>query len=313
MGVKMGFALDEAGHEWNAQTFTKGSETGNLLCRGCSVLVRHREAHSREMHGKPIGVSAYFYLTPNGSHQANCEYNVKEKIGILARKSKGLIEALEGEQPRIRLAMISKARASWEEIKPRGGGAKNQAVGKKYRTAKSKLAAYINTASRVAELRAQCHGNEEISEALKLKFQDMEIPWSEFYFETDQHLSAYNLMQKLNKPYPIAINGVVDTKRTVDLKYGPMQVINLQKPKYCKNPENPDDGIGIGISVWWKNQRWFSDIEEGSKVVIFGFWETKVTEMTTATNPEKYRFKTFSTLRLSTKLIFQSQMISIDD
>lgn len=54
-------------------------------------------------------------------------------------------------------------------------------------------------------------------------------------------------------------------------------VINLQMSKFQPDPKNPENGIGVEVSIWSPQSAWFKGIEDGDEVVVHGMWKTNTT------------------------------------
>lgn len=307
----MGVATDSAGAEWHADTYTKGKGREPLKCKYCSAHVTHHSAHVREYEDKSILVPAYFRLLPNGRHAYGCRHAVEQEIKTIAKESEDIFESVRDGQYRLRLMMIKEA-LDGAGSKPKSNSNKGQLgkVSKVYEHSRNKLPAYINSAKRVLQLRALCDGNDEIAEHLELVFEgNTVVPWPQFYFETEHHLDAYHAILHNTVQHPIAIHGTVKSKKPVDGKYGPTNVLNLIKPRYLTNPDDPDNGIGIEVSIWAKNADWFNGLEENTEVVILGLWKAKPGISSPAQKVGK--FKTFTTHKLNTTLMLMAQIARI--
>jgi len=106
-------------------------------------------------------------------------------------------------------------------------------------------------------LRALCDSDDEIAAHLELVFEGSTVvPWSQFYFETECHLDAYRNLARNTVQHPIALHGTVKSKRPVAGKNGPTNVLNLAKPKYVADTDNPEMGIGVEASVWCEEADW---------------------------------------------------------
>lgn len=310
MGIKMENAFDSTGFEWNADAYLKGKGKEPLKCVHCSTPVTHQSAHTRERDDKSILIPAYFRLLPSGRHAYGCKYAVEEEIKTIVKESDDLFESIRVGQYRLRLVMIkealtgSSASSTNNETRPNGG------TTKVYEHSQGKLPAYINSAKRVLQLRALCDSDEEIANHLELVFEgDAIVPWSQFYFETERHLSAFHTIQSNTVQHPIALHGTVKFKKPVKGKNGPTNVLNLVKPKYLVNTDNANDGVGLEVSVWAKNADWFAGLEEDTEVIILGIWRA----ISGVPSPAKSagKFQTFTTHKLSVNPVLMAQIVRV--
>ena len=191
MGIKMKVAIDSAGVEWEAEHYAKGKGKEPLHCAYCPVEVAHQIAHVRERDDKPILVPAYFRLRPNGRHEEGCRHAVSGTIRTIANESKDLIESIRSGHYRLRLVMVRDALRKTGKKTPRTGSEPGGRSDKTYQRSPSMLPAYINSARRVLKLRALCDADDEMEAHLQLIFEGNTIvPWSQFYFETERHLTV---------------------------------------------------------------------------------------------------------------------------
>lgn len=313
MGIKMAHARDGNGDEWIAETYTKGKGKEPLQCMHCSAQITHQSAHPRERDEKSILIPAYFRLMPGRHHAPGCKHAVEEEIGNIVKDSEDLFESIREGQYRLRLMMIKEA---LEGLKPTPRGANGDSgrrSGKTYERSRNKLPPYINSAKRVLQLRALCEGDEDVAEYLELVFDGNTIvSWPQFYFETERHLEAYQAILHNTVEHPIALHGTVKSIKPVPGvrgKYGPTNVLNLEKDKYRANPNDPNDGLGVEVSVWAKNADWFSGIQEGAEVVILGIWKAKAGASSPAV--VSGRFPSYTTHKLSVNLVLMAQIARI--
>lgn len=308
MGIKMSVAIDAAGTPWRAETYTKGQGKDPLKCEKCPALIHHKVAHPRERDSESTIIPAHFALNPLERHASNCKYAVDQEIKIIARESEKLIETISNGKYRLRLVMFRDAfNAHQPAISGRGTKTSTNQKSTTYeRASGEKLAGYINTAKRILELRAICDNDNEIAEHLELLFEDNTIiPWSQFYFETEQHLNAFYAVLHNTVQHPFAMHGTVKSKQSYKNKF----IINLEKPRYLKDSEDGENGIGIDVSIWTENENWLNGIEVGSEVVIFGPW--RATSGIKEPAKKQRGFNTYLTNKLRLTLKVPSQIIRV--
>lgn len=299
-----------AGREWHAETYVKGQGLEPLRCERCPTPVTHQAAHTRERDDRSIYVPAYFRLLPDGMHASNCKYAVAEGVKTIAKESKDLLESLSDGRYRLRLVMVKEALSNSRSA----GSGKVSSTGStsnpKARAASSnKLAEYISSAKRVLQLRALCDDDKEIAENLELVFEGNTIvTWPDFYVETERHHEAYIAVLQNSTQHPIALHGTVKSKRTFATG---KSVINLVKQRNAPDPEDATHGIGLEVSVWSNNSKWLDGIAEDYDVVILGLWKASPGESELSKDHEKYRYKRFTTHKLSVNLVLGSQITKV--
>lgn len=309
MGIKMGKAFDAAGAEWEAETYSKGKGKEPLRCIHCPAGVVHQSAHPRELEEKSVLIPAYFRLRPKHRHAVGCKYAVVDEIKTIAKESQDLLETIREGQYRLRLVMIKEALTELATKPSSGRGGQGAGSSKTYERARSKMPGYINTAKRVLAVRALCDSDDEIAEHLELVFEgNTVVPWSQFYFETERHLDAYHELKRKTVEHPIALHGIVKSKRLGAGKDG-KHVINLAKPKYIAASDTPEQGIGVEVSVWCKDEAWFSGVAEGAEIVVLGMWENRAGKVSDPVKPGRY--KSFVTHKLTLEPILITQIAKV--
>lgn len=317
MSIKMAKAKDSAGQTWDAATYIKGKGTEPLKCFGCAVGVTHVTAHEKQLHEKAVVVPAFFRLMPGVLHLENCAFQVEKKIKVFADESEGLIESIKKGRYRLRLASLKDEFARGGDE----GGKTSKVKGKQvattsYQKSGSKLPAYLNSAKKVLVLRALCETDEDIEKHLELVFEgNAIIPWSMFYFGSDRYLEAYQLTRSSTVQYPIAIHGTVGAvKRDIQTKFGVKHILKLARPRTTPDDDDPENRIGIDVTIWSKNVDWVSNFEVDDEVVVLGLWKATPGKKEAASDPQKYRCATFQThqLNLTLRLPLQVARVSLD-
>ncbi|WP_321854033.1 hypothetical protein [Paraburkholderia tropica] len=313
MGIKMATALDARGAERRAEDYSKGKGVEPLRCTHCPTAVTHQNAYTCERHNKSVHVPAYFRLLKDGEHADSCPHAIEGKIKKLVTPSEGLIDALRDGKYRLRLMMVADALKGLQKpvsrrntIGPRSGG------GAEYRRTSGSLPAYINSAKKVLLLRAACDDDSNIEQHLQLIFEgDTVVPWSSFYYETERYMDAYRAVTLQTVKHPVALHGVVKSKRSPVIDGRPTNVINLHLPKYVADANSASHGIGIEASIWCDDADWFDGIEEDAEVVVLGMWDARTGKRWPSKEPGKYRFSEFTTHKLNLTLALKAQIARV--
>ncbi|WP_255290513.1 hypothetical protein [Bacillus cereus] len=116
---------------------------------------------------------------------------------------------------------------------------------------KGKLSSYLATMKKILELRKAVEDDDsnELESIIEIQMYEKKIKWSNFYYDQEKYLDAYNYLQTLNaKRHPICIEGVVRDIRP--LKQGDRYAVNLQFGKKDKDIEYiPAVSIFVNESV----------------------------------------------------------------
>ncbi|WP_449105454.1 hypothetical protein [Pseudomonas mohnii] len=309
MGIKMSSACDQNKQEWEADTYQRGLGAEPLQCKHCGTHVTHNPPHTREMHDKSVFVQGYFRLLPKGAHAANCPFGVDEEINKIAKTSEGLIESIQQDKYRMRLVMIKEALEGAGAPKNPGGGDRAK-TGRTYTSNPGLLPAYINSANRALKLRTLCTSNQDIEQHLELVFEgNVKVAWNQFYFEPEEHMAGFHAVSQNTVQHPIAIQGQVSSVRC-EIKGKPnSNVINLQMNKFRQDPEDPENGIGLEVSIWSPQSAWFKGIKSGDEIVVLGMW--KPTILPPETTQREGRYKRFTKRRLSLNLVLKAQITKV--
>lgn len=309
MGIKMSSAYDQNKQEWEADTYQKGLGAEPLQCKHCGTHVTHNPPHTREMHDKSVFVQGYFRLLPKGAHDANCPFGVDEEINKIAKTSEGLIESIQKDKYRMRLVMIKEALEGAGVPKELDGGERAK-TGRTYTSNPGLLPAYINSANRALKLRTLCASNQDIEQHLELVFEgNVKVAWNQFYFESEEHMSGFHAVSQNTVQHPIAIHGQVSSIRCGLKGDTSKNVINLQMSKFRPDPEDPENGIGVEVSIWSPQSEWFKGIRDGDEVVVLGMWKTATTPPAAA--QREGRYKTFTKRRLSLNMVLKAQITKV--
>ncbi|AXW61560.1 hypothetical protein CJO94_05915 [Ralstonia solanacearum] len=248
----------------------------------------------------------------DGEHAEGCRHAVEGTIKKLVTSSEGLIEALRDGKYRLRLMMIAQALATTHKTASVRAGRVPEAVGAVEQRPLRSLPGYVNSAKRVLLLRAACEDDENIAQHLELVFEgNTVVPWPSFYYEAERYMEAYRAVSLQTVKHPVALHGVVKSKRSCVIRGRSTNVINLHVPKYVADAGDATHGISVEVSVWADDPEWFAGIEEDVEVVVLGMWNTKAGERRAAKEPGKYRFGQFTTRKLTLTLSLKAQLASV--
>lgn len=279
MAAKMKFALDAMNRRISLSMAEEKQYKAPLTCEFCEALVSFVNGYPRTLGDDIIFVESYFRLKNRDSnHGTDCRYNVEKQIKtIVSRESDGnVLSSLKDGVYELRLLAVKQAltqiKSLPENDEPKGENSKPTEE-KKYVSAKQKLSSYINTAKQVLQVRAYCEDNSDLEKILKLKFDDLKLPWKDFYYDIEEYFRCFTYVSKLTVTIPIAISGIVKTNKIVKGRKGNLRVINL-KVAYRKTEE---DGVvdAAGFSIWSSDTTMLSSFEEGQNILAFGLWDVR--------------------------------------
>lgn len=255
---------------------------------------------------------AYFRLLKDGEHADGCRHAVEGSIKKLVTPSEGLIEALRDGKYRLRLMMVAEALKTTQKSNSTRNGSAAGVGATVQRPTSGNLPAYINSAKKVLLLRATCEDDKNIAQHLELVFEgNTLVPWSSFYYEAERYMEAYRSVSLQTVRHPVALHGVVKSKRAPIVGGRPTNVINLHIPKYVADTEDATRGISIEASIWADDGEWFNGIEEDAEVVVLGIWNAKAGNRWPAKEPGKHRFTEFTTHKLSLTLSLKAQIAKV--
>ena len=181
-------------------------------------------------------VKGYFRLLPKGTHEKAYVFDVCDDVQVIARRSLGLLQALERERYSFRLLAFNDMR---DLTALRAHAALGQAIDSTHETGphfshdlRSFLSAYLNTAKRVISLRALCGGDSVVMDRLKLVFNGMPVSWNDFYYEEERFLAAYRWIGQPSISFPIALVGNVCAIQIIPRKDRSLYVRQLKRPVF---------------------------------------------------------------------------------
>ncbi|KMZ11264.1 hypothetical protein BHUM_01071 [Candidatus Burkholderia humilis] len=230
MALKMSSAVTSDGRQFVADEVGILAEIPSLICASCGAGVAYVPPHARENRGNTYWVRGYFRLLPRLAHEQSCAFNVPKHLQVIARRSLGLVQALERGQYRFRLLAIGevitacRTRNALLEARNRPGSYSPLFSYDPIRL----LAAYLNTAKRVVQLRALLGNDTLLRERLELVFDGMSVSWQDFYHEEERFLSAYRWVGQTAVPFPIALVGRVSTVQAIQRRGRLLYVIKLK-------------------------------------------------------------------------------------
>ena len=273
MAAKMSSAVTRDGREVFAEEV---AEVSSLICRYCGAGVCYVPPHARENRGNTYWVRGYFRLLPKSAHEENCVFNVREQLEVIARRSLGLVQALERGQYRFRLLAIGDMRdLTTYRAQSRIGRATNSSIASGPLVScdpRRLLSAYLNTAKRVILLRALCGNDFILKDRLQFVFNGMSVSWHDFYYEEERFIAAYRWLGQATLPFPIALVGRVSTIETIQCRGRLLYVLKFKTSAARAHARDETVGEVIQAAVWTSQLEWVKWLKENDEVLVFGHW-----------------------------------------
>ncbi|MGU9838244.1 hypothetical protein ACU683_14045 [Pseudomonas salmasensis] len=203
-----------------------------------------------------------------------------------------------------------------KEALERGGrpdgdnGGTRATAGRTYTHNPGLLPAYINSAKRALKLRALCDSDHDIEQHLELVFEgNVKVAWNQFYFEPERHMEAFHAVSQNTTQHPIAIQGRVNAVKTELGGKKTSNVLNILMNKYRADSDNPENGIGLEVSIWAHDASWISEFAKDDEVVVLGMWRPAT--MTPSETTMLGRFRTLTKRRLTLNMVLKTQVTKI--
>ena len=313
MAARMWVASTMDGQEVCAETIGSLQEAPPLRCAYCSAPVSYVPQHARKSRGKAYSVKAYFRLFPKVAHNERCMFDVEEQLKVIARRSFGLLEAIEQERYRFRLLAIDDIRNA--DPHPTRSIMSRKAAkagdGRAFFSSDSRrfLSAYINAAKRVIELRSLCGSNSDLRDRLEFVFNGTPVNWEDFYYEQARFLTAYRWLGKTAASFPVTLVGTVSNIETIERHGRSLYVLHMKPSAAQPYSRDPLVGELAHATAWTSQAEWLYKLKRNDTVLVFGHWRhaTANTVTTLARNGDS-KFRKYLERQLSIWLHVKSQI-----
>ncbi len=316
MAAKMSVAATIDRTKVYAETIGILPKAPPLRCLYCGAGVSFVPQHTREIGGKVFGVQGYFRLLPKTSHDERCTFNIQGKLDTIARRSLGVLQALEEGQYRFRLL-------AHKEMRDLSLHSSRINLSRRYdqREAHSAsasiaehllLSAYLNTAKRVLQLHARCQADNSLRHVIELVFNGLSISWDEFYYEPERYLAAYRWLGRKYASFPIAIAGRVSKIEAIKTRGRLLHVVKLMPSTPEKYVRDSTVAELVGASVWCSQESWLQPLQQDDMVLIFGYWaQASAHTLTRVARSDKAAFRKYLERRMTMWLHSRSQIIRL--
>jgi len=216
LGVKISTVKDKStGNQITVKDCEKGHD-GKYICKtdGCNAKMSFVKAHEKRRLDKTIEIPSFFKLKSNEKHAYKvCPYNTKGAVEIIARNSdSNVLKAIENEKYQFNLQVLHKENNTQKkstEVESKTGVNESSVRKGKVYTRSGTASSYIKTLTQILTLRAQLENNKELASLITLTYKNAKIKWSNFYFEVDDYINAYEIAKKSTINYPMCFHGVI--------------------------------------------------------------------------------------------------------
>lgn len=265
MGIKMpsAYSTDKKSLLTISQATILDQNSGlnrqGLICSSaaeglCRAAVAYVKAHERKCEDKQITVSSFFRLRSKDSdHSEQCCFNTAEQVNIIARDSDpDLFNQIANGRYKLRLNILKESLIQIDREAEAARGRKPTPRSRQIVfTPRGKLDSYFRTARQIAELRERHEDAQELAQLVQLELHNKTVPWSNFFFETDQHLDCYRYLRESmpRAAHPVCLSGYIRKIEAQELsailETGCYGTIKLSSS--CS--EKDSDGFGLTASV----------------------------------------------------------------
>jgi hypothetical protein len=282
LGVKVNRVKDKKTHCDVTVEDCEGGYDGEYICHvnGCNAEMSFVYSYEQRRLEKVITVPSFFKLKQNQKHSYKlCPYNTEGAVEVIARDSEpNVLRSLDDNKYEFSLQILHKP-----ELSENKGGSTKKTIsplnkkilkGKTY-TKKGTASSYIKVLNQVLTLRSKLEENSELASLIVLNYRGKKVKWSNFYFEEEQYISAYNLIEDKKVQYPMCFDGVISKLigPTEKFKYWK---IKLHSPFY-ELLDNVTPIPSIELIVADKGLD-LSGYSEGQRLLAYGVVKTSVSE-----------------------------------
>jgi len=226
LGVKINTVKDKnTGKEITVKDCEKGHD-GEYVCKtdGCNAQMSFVRAHEKRRLDKTIEIPSFFKLKPNEKHSYKiCPYNTKGAVEIIARDSdSNILKSIEDEKYEFNLQVLHKENNPQKkvtEVDSKSSVNESSARKGKVYTRSGTASSYIKTLTQILTLRAQLEDNNELASLITLTYKNSKIKWSNFYFEIDDYIRAYEITKNSKISYPTCFHGVISKATSPSEKF----------------------------------------------------------------------------------------------
>jgi hypothetical protein len=278
MGVKISSVKDKATAQEITVKDCEGGYTGEYVCKtdGCSANMSFVKYHEQRRHNKTIVIPSFFKLKPNEKHAYRiCPFNTRGAVEIIARESdSNILRSIDNNKYEFNLQVLHREnkRQSLNATNKHNSEINNSRDRKsKTYTRKGTASSYIKTLTQILTLRARLEENNELASLVTLTYQQSKVKWSDFYFEIDNYVNAYEKAKSLKAKYPMCFHGIV-SKSIAPSKNFKYHKFKLHSPYVeLKNKVNLIPSIEFIIS---DESLDIESISPGAEILVYGMANT---------------------------------------
>jgi hypothetical protein len=315
LGVKVKKVKDKKTQEEVTVEDCEGGYDGEYVCHvnGCDAYMSFVHSYEQRRLERVITVPSFFKLKQNHKHSYKfCPYNTEGAVEVIARDSDpDVLRSLDDNKYEFSLQILHKPERSETTTEPRDGSieypSKKRLKGKTY-TRKGTAPSYIKVLQQVLALRSELEEDNELASLIVLNYRGKKIKWDAFYFEEDQYISAYKLVENKKQKHPMCFQGVVSKliPPTEKFKYWK---IKLHSPYYeLVDKVTPIPSIELVIADKELDP---SEYTEGQRILAYGVVKTSVGEWVPPKERDKKEPKKIKFLNMSLWINHLEQIASL--
>lgn len=238
-----------------------GLNRQGLICSSaaeglCRAAVAYVKGHERKCEDKQITVSSFFRLRSKDSdHSEQCRFNTAGQVKMIARDSDpNLFDQIAGGKYKLRLNILKESLIQIDREAEATRGKKPTHHSRQIVfNQRGKLNSYFRTARQIAELRERHEDAQELAQLVQLEFNNRTVSWSDFFYETDQHLDCYKYLRQLmpRAAHPVCLSGYIrkikPQESSAALETGCYGIVKLNSS--CSEKDLDGFGLSAGVTL----------------------------------------------------------------
>lgn len=223
-------------------------------------------------------IRPYFRIkSGNYEHVSSCPFNTLECIkNIIKNSSPDLFEQVNDKKFNFKLNIAKSAIMEYGKIIKLNDYIDdgNKTSTKHVNKSTDNIVSYLRSTKEIVQLRARSENDAELPNTLKIKYHGIDIPWSKFYFDTDNWPECYSYLKNSdNNIHPVCVEGYIFGKinePNQSFRDYSLKLISNKKPLKEK-----EKYIRWSVNLRISNNNfsvinYFSKLSKNTKIVIYG-------------------------------------------
>lgn len=315
MGVKVNKVKDKKTLEEVTVEDCEGGYDGEYVCHisGCDAGMSFVHSYEQRRLERVITIPSFFKLKQNNKHSYGlCPYNTEGAVEVIARDSDpNVLRALNNNKYEFSLQILHKPELSEVTSTPIIDSIETQSKkrpkGKTY-IRKGTASSYIKVLHQVLALREKLEEDSELASLIVLNYRGKKVKWSDFYFEEDQYIAAYSLVEDIKEQHPMCFQGVISKVVRPNEKFKYWK-IKLHSPFYeLVDKVTPIPSIELIIADKGLDP---SEYSEGQRLLAYGAVKTSVGEWVPSKERNEKEPKRIKFLNMSLWINHHEQIANI--